>query len=77
MFFGKQITYKWFDPLLQTIFSLCQLTDELQISTLSKKTNATKLTVAIFSVLLIGLRVLGDSFVGHVIDLIGVFIQAK
>ena len=33
--------------------------------------------MVIFSVLLIGLRVLGDSFIRHVIDMIYVFIQAE
>ena len=43
--------------------------------TLSKRRNATKLTDFFF--LLIGLRVLGDSFIRHVIDLFGVFIKAE
>ena len=45
--------------------------------TLSKKRNATNITVVIFSVLLTGPRVLGDSFIRHVIDMFGVFIQAE
>ena len=45
--------------------------------TLSKKRNAIKLAVAIFSALLIGQRVLDDSFIRQVIDLFGVFIQAE
>ena len=42
--------------------------------TLSKKRNASNLTVVTFSVLLIGQSVLGDSFIRHIIDMIGVFI---
>ena len=45
--------------------------------TLSKKRNATNLTVVIFSVLLIRPRLLGDSFIKHVIDLFDVFIQVE
>ena len=46
-------------------------------STLSKKRNATNSTVVNFSVLLTGPRVLGDTSIRHVIDMIGVFIQAQ
>ena len=46
-------------------------------STLSKKRNATEFTVVIFSLLLTGPVVLGDSFIRHVIDLFDVFIQAE
>ena len=60
---------------------LHQLSDVAQevawLSTLRKKRNATNLTVVIFSILLIGLRVFGYSFIRHVIDMIGVFIQAE
>ena len=45
--------------------------------TLSRKRNATNLAAVIFYVLLIGPRVLGDSFIRHVIDLFGVFIQVE
>ena len=45
--------------------------------TLYKKRNASNLTVVTFSVLLIGQSVLGDSFIRHVIDMFGVFIQAE
>ena len=45
--------------------------------TLSKKRNAIKQAVAIFSALLIGQRVLDDSFIRQVIDLFGVFIQVE
>ena len=41
--------------------------------TLSKKGNATNLAAVISYVLLIGPRVLGNSFIRHVIDLFGVF----
>ena len=39
--------------------------------------NETNLTVVIFSVMLIGPRVLGDSFIRHVTDMIGVLIQVE
>ena len=45
--------------------------------TLGKKRNATEFTVVIFSLLLTGLVVLGDSFIRHVIELFYVFIQAE
>ena len=45
--------------------------------TLSKKRNATNLAAVVFYVSLIGRKVLGDSFIRHVIDLFGVFIQAE
>ena len=51
--------------------------EQMYLFTLSKKRNATNLTVVIFSVLLIGLRKLGDSLVRHVTDLFVVFIQAE
>ena len=47
------------------------------LCTLSKKRKATNLTVVIFSVFLIGQRVLGGSFIRYAIDMIGVFIQAE
>ena len=44
---------------------------------LAKKRNATNLTVVSFSVLFIGLKALGDSFIRHITDLFVVFTQAE
>ena len=47
------------------------------VYTLSKKRNATNFAVVIFSVFLIGQRVLGDSFIRHAIDLFGLFFYTE
>ena len=83
IFGGHELLISWFNSLschARWKFPSCSTPPHhlgLPIHTLSKKRNATDLTVVIFSVLLIGLRVLVDSYIGLVIDLFGVFIQAE